>query len=187
MLVCFRIVDTDTTLSSTAVELNARELGALSILLQDTRLFPDLDEGERDGTPYNFEINANMIALAVFNHAFNERLDVIELIEEAQWLGRNLRIERDTDTGKIVMKVSTTIALSSDFMMSEEMAKAALTCLGLNMQEARSLKLDRLKELLLSPGVHRSFEDANLSLIFDRLAEYATTDCNDQIPRLTWV
>ena len=186
MLIYFRIIDTETTLRSTAVELNARELGALSILLQNTDLFPDLDEGERHGTAYNFEINANMIALATFSRIFAERLDVIALVEEAQWLGRNLRIERDDETGKVTMRVSSTIALSPEFMMNDDMARSALACLGIDLAKARSLRLNTLKDLLLSPGVHQRFENANLSLIFDRLAQYATTDCNDQIPSLTW-
>jgi hypothetical protein len=61
MLTFFRIVDTHTTLLSSPAPLSARELASLRSILQNAGIPAILDDGELDGTAYNFEANANAI------------------------------------------------------------------------------------------------------------------------------
>ena len=185
MLVTFRIIDTETRLHSTPAILNPRELAALCQLLSEKSLMPDLDNGETEGTAHHFEVAANGLALATFARVLSYRTDVIAVVEEAQFLGRALRIERSESQLDTLLRVSNHIALTPDLMMSEDLARKALTALGLTPDE-RTIRLSKLQDLLQQPSTSRAFDNQQLGTIFDALARVAFVDCGEQIPRLKW-
>lgn len=185
MLVTFRIIDTETRLHSTPAILNARELAALCQLLSDNSLMPDLDNGETEGSAYHFEVAANGLALATFARVLSFRTDVIAVVEEAQFLGRTLRIERSESQFDTLLRVSNHIALTPDLMMAEDLANKALSALGL-APDRRTIRISKLQELLQKPSTSKAFDDQRIGTIFDALARVAFVDCGEQIPHLEW-
>ena len=186
MLVTFRIVDTETLLHSVPAPLNARELAALCQLLREKNLLPDLDEGEIEGTAYKFEVSANTLALATFARVLDFRTDIIAVVEEAQFLGRSLRVERDGPGADPVLRVSEHIALTPDLMMARDIADKLMQALELDPSETRSLRLDHLRDLLRDPATFRAFDELGIKHLFDALARLAFVDCGDQMPALEW-
>lgn len=182
----FRIIDTETALHSRPAPLNGREVAALRLLLQNEGRFAMLDSGEDDGTATKFEYNANAIAVASFASIFKERDDVIAVIEEAQFLGRNIRVDRDHADEQLYLEVSSEIALSPPIAVTFEQADRVLECIGIDGAGKDKMPLARLREVLHSPSTAHRFDESNLSNIFDYLARMADTDCGEQLPHLAW-
>ena len=92
MIVTFRIKDTQTQLHSRPAEISALELAALTRRLHSGNAALDVDPGEFGAAPLNFEINANALSMAAFTACFDHRTEIISIVEEAQFLGRTLRV-----------------------------------------------------------------------------------------------
>jgi hypothetical protein len=184
MLVTFRIVDFDTRLHSKPANLNARELATFRAIMRDNNIISDLDEGEADGTAYNFEVSANSLPLAAFARPFEYRDDIIAIVEEAQFLGRSLRVQKDGLN--VTLRVSQHLALANDLMMTDTVAEKALQALGIDGRAKRTVSLAKLKELVCDPAIFAAFDNAKIGNIYDALARLATTDCGEQLPRLVW-
>ena len=93
MLVTFRVKDIETRLHSKPAQIRPPELAALMRRLHTANSTIDADPGEFLAAPLNFEINANALAIAAFASCFDHRAEMIAIVEEAQFLGRMLRIE----------------------------------------------------------------------------------------------
>ncbi len=92
----------------------------------------------------NFEINANALAIAEFASCFDHRPEMIAIVEEAQFLGRMLRIEHQQCDAPITMRVSEHVALVGDITMSSDLAAKVLTSLGRHANESGQLPLHKL-------------------------------------------
>ena len=185
MLVTFRIIDTETRLHSAPAILSARELATLTRLLAENALAPDLDEGQREGSAYHFEFNANRLPLARIASALDWRGDVISVVEEAQFLGRSLRIERVPPMLEIALRVSDHIALTEDLILDKIDALTVAGILGVDFRK-RSIKLADLAAKLARPSVEQSFYNSRLSHIHYALSRAANIDCGEQSPVLEW-
>lgn len=186
MLTFFRIIDTHSKLHTSPAELNARELARLRTTLQSAGILADPDDGEVDGIAYNFEANANAIALARFAGIFEHRLDLVAIMEEAQFLGRSISVSRASCDATATIHVSEHIAISPEIALSNEQADDVLQCLNLSRASARPLPLSVLRELLQTPSVYHRFAHHKLSHVFEYLARMADTECGDQLPHLAW-
>ncbi|KHL24299.1 hypothetical protein PK98_15175 [Croceibacterium mercuriale] len=186
MLVTFRIVDTQSRLHTKPATITARELAKLVAMLRDYRMVIDPDEGEIDHLPTNFEFNANSIALAKLSGLFDWRDDIIAIVEEGQFLGRTLRVERALEGTDIQLRVSEHIALASDMTLREDTAEKLFAAIGINPAARTSISIDRLSDLLRQPTMAKAFDDLEIRTIYDQLTMTVTTDCGEQQPRLTW-
>jgi len=186
MLVTFRIIDTQSRLHTTPAIISARELASLVTLLRTTGLIIDADPGETDHLPYKFEFNANSLALARFADTLNWREDIIGIIEEAQFLGRSLRVERADDDIDIQLRVSEHIALAADLLLRADTAAKLFAAIGIDPAKRSSISIDRLRDLLQQPCTMKTFEDLQIRTVFDMLGMTVSTDCGEQLPRLSW-
>lgn len=186
MLVTFRIIDTETPLHSIPARINARELAALRVLLQESAILPDIDDGETEAIATHFEFNANSLALATFARTFGHREDIITVVEEAQFLGRSLRIDQSDHDGDIVLRVSSHIAIARPLMMSEDLAGKLLRALGINTGKRRSIHIDQVRDLLADPAIYAAFQEAGITPLHASLSYLGYTELGDQIPIMEW-
>jgi hypothetical protein len=183
----FRIIDTRTTLMSKPAPLNGRELARLRVTLQSAGIHADLDEDENDGTARDFEYNANAVPIARFAGLFERRLDIIEVLEEAQFLGRAIRVTGRSEEHFATLMVSEHIALSPEIAVSDDQANKVFECLGLDRTKDHSIPFTKLHTLLRHPAAYHDFDRRGLGYIFTYLARLSDTDCGDQSPELAWV
>lgn len=186
MLVTFRVKDTHTTLHSRPAEITALELAALTRRLHSSNATLDVDENEFGVAPLNFEINANAMSMASFSACFDHRADIIAIVEEAQFLGRTLRVTHLGRLSPITIEVSEHIALARDLMMGPDLAGKVLFALGRDNADAGELTLDSLRTLLQNHRTYDAFRGAKIMPIYDSLAYLAFTNCGEQRPVLAW-
>ena len=186
MLTFFRIVDTHTELLSSPAPLNARELASLRLILRDAGIPTILDDGELDGTAYNFEANANAIAIARFAALFRDRLDLLAVLEEAQFLGRSIRVTRTARNCDALLEVSEHIALSPEIAVRRTRADRVLECLDLDPTNFTAITLDALRSKLSNPATYHRFKQHDLESTYDYLTRLSQTDCGEQFPHLAW-
>jgi len=186
MLVTFRVKDTHTTLHSRPAEITALELAALTRRLHSSNATLDVDEGEFGVAPLNFEINANAMSMASFTACFDHRADIIAIVEEAQFLGRTLRVTHLGRLSPITIEVSEHIALARDLMMGPDLAAKLLFALGRDNAENGEIALESLRELLQEPRIYDAFAAAKIAPLYDSLTYLAFTDCGEQAPVLEW-
>ncbi|MFC0205316.1 hypothetical protein [Novosphingobium soli] len=186
MLTFFRIVDTETKLHSKPAPLNARELARLRVILQHGGAVTIPEAGETAGTAYNFEANANAIALASFAAPFDKRIDILAIIEEAQFLGRSIRVRRDARGGEAVIQVSEHIAITPEIALTRDQADKVLDCLKLDREASPDMPLATLRSLLANPAIYDRFQRNGLANTYDYLARLSYTDCGEQHPHLAW-
>lgn len=186
MLVTFRIKDTVTKLHSKPANIAPTELAALMRVLHANNTPIDADEHEIRHAPLNFEVNANSMSMARFTSCFDHRADIIEIVEEAQWLGRTLRIKHLAKIDPITIEVSEHIALASDLMMAPDLAAKVLFALGRSSADDGELTLHALRDLLQDPRIYDAFCNARIEPIYNSLSFLAFTDCGEQAPVLEW-
>ena len=186
MIVTFRIKDTQTQLHSRPAEISALELAALTRRLHSGNAALDVDPGEFGAAPLNFEINANALSMAAFTACFDHRTDIISIVEEAQFLGRTLRVRHLGRLAPITIEVSEHIALARDLMMGPDLAAKVLFALGRDDADEGELTLESLRLLLQDHRTYDAFCGAKITPIYDSLAYLAFTDCGEQTPILEW-
>lgn len=186
MLTFFRIVDTHTKLLSKPAPLNARELAGLRSILQTGGVPTILDDGEIDGTAYNFEANANAIAIARFASLFRDRTDLLSVIEEAQFLGRSIRVSRINRNCEARLEVSEHITLSPEIAVARSQVDRVLECLNLDPANSTEIALDALRSRLSNPATYHRFKQQDLENTYEYLSRLSYTDCGDQLPHLAW-
>ncbi|MEM6409920.1 MAG: hypothetical protein AAF683_00125 [Pseudomonadota bacterium] len=186
MLVTFRIKDTATKLNSTAAVISALELAALMRKLHSHDAALDTDPDEFEAAPINFEINANSLSMSELTSCFDHRTEIIAIVEEAQFLGRTLRVQHLGRAQPIRIEVSEHIALARDLIMGPELAAKVLYALGRDNAEAGELTLETLRTLLQDHRTYEAFCSARISPIFDQLSYLAFTDCGEQTPVMEW-
>ena len=160
MLVTFRIKDTATPLHSKPATVSFSELAALMRKLHSHDAALDVDAGEFAAAPLNFEVNANSLSMAEFTSCFDHRADVISVVEEAQFLGRTLRVSH--------------------------LAAKVLYALGRGDAGPGELTLESLRQLLQEPRTYDAFCAAKIAPVYDSLTYLAFTDCGEQTPVLEW-
>lgn len=186
MLVTFRVKDIETRLHSKPAPIRPPELAALMRRLHSSNSTIDADPGEFLAAPVNFEINANALAIAEFASCFDHRPEIIAIVEEAQFLGRMLRIDHQQCDAPITMRVSEHIALVGAITMSSDLAEKVPTSLGCHQQEPGQLSLQELGTALEDHRTYAAFVRAGITPLFASLAFIASTDCGEQHPLLEW-
>ena len=186
MLVTFRIKDTETKLHSKPAAISASELAALTRKLHMGDSAIDVDPGEFGAAPLNFEINANALSMAGFTSCFANRVEIIEIVEEAQFLGRTLRVRHRERLAPIMIEVSEHIALARDLRMSSDLAGKLLFALGRDSSAMGEVTLENLRDLLQDHRVYEAFCAGKIEPVYNSLVYLAFTDCGAQHPVLEW-
>ena len=114
------------------------------------------------------------------------RLEGIEIVEEAQFLGRTLRVQHLGRAAPITIEVSEHVALVRDLMMGPDLAAKVLYALGRDNADPGELTLESLRTLLQDHRIYEAFCAAKISPIYDSLTFLAFTDCGEQVPVLEW-
>lgn len=107
---------------------------------------------------------------------------MIAVIEEAQFLGRNIRVDRDPFVDGPQLQVSSEIALAPPIAVTFEQADRVFDCMSIDGSSMARLSLARLREVLHMPATAHRFDNCNLGNIFDYLARLADTDCGRATP-----
>ena len=186
MLVAFRIKDTTTALHSLPATITVLELAELMRTLHGAGAPVDIDPSEFAAAPINLEVNANALSMANFTRCFDHRAETIEVVEEAQFLGRTLRFEKSGPAQPLTMRVSEHIALARGLVMGPDLAAKVLYALGREDAQPGELTLEALKQLLQEPRIYDSFSAAQIAPIYESLSFLAFTDCGEQAPVMEW-
>lgn len=186
MLVTFRVKDTATRLHSKPAEISAHELANLLRRLHASCAAIGADQNEFSAAPLNFEVNANSLALASFASCFDWRAEVIAIVEEAQFLGRTLRVYYPGRPAPITIMVSEHIALARDILLPSELAAKVVRALGQGGGPEGEIPLDGLRALLRDHHTAEAFRSAQIETVFESLSILASTDCGEQFPMMEW-
>ncbi|CDO38614.1 hypothetical protein [Novosphingobium sp. KN65.2] len=186
MLTIFRIIDTQTPLASEPEYIPAHQLATIANMLIDNGLIADLDDGEIEGTACNFEFNPSCFSLAQFATIFAGNDAALNVVEEAQYHGRSVRISDHDDAGRTMISVSQHLAVSPDLAMSRERAKRVHDCLGINNRVTRSLPLIEIQHRLAKPMVIELFKEHDLLTTYEFLLRMCSIDCGNATPMLAW-
>ncbi len=187
MLVTFRVKDTNTRLHSEPAEISALELASLMRRLHASDAEIETDSHEFSAAPLNFEVNANSLSLASFAACFDWRTEVIAIVEEAQFLGRTLRVHCPGGPSPITIMVSEHIALARDILLPSELAAKVVRALGQGGGPEGEIPLDALRALLSDHHTFEAFRSAQIETVYESLSILACTDCGEQIPTMEWV
>jgi len=158
MLVTFRVKDKTTRLHSEPAEISALELASLMRRLHAGHADIETESHEFSATPLNFEVNANSLSLASFAACFDWRAEVIAIVEEAQFLGRTLRVHCPGGPSPITIMVSEHIALARDIPLPSELSAKVVRALGQGDGSEGEIPLDALRPCLAITIPLRPFE-----------------------------
>ncbi len=186
MLVTFRVKDKTTRLHSEPAEISALELASLMRRLHAGHADIETESHEFSAAPLNFEVNANSLSLASFAACFDWRAEVIAIVEEAQFLGRTLRVHCPGGSSPITIMVSEHIALARDILLPTELAAKVARALGQGDGSEGEIPLDALRALLSDHHTAEAFRIAQIETVFESLSVLAYTDCGEQFPTMEW-
>lgn len=168
MTITFRIENGNSILPPRAAIVTPDQLGSLRELLAEqslrlgfTMLLPI---GGVTGDP-GFDLEARIcpLALAVVSKCFDHDADVIAVLEEAQYLGRRVRIWQERRGGDIRIRLSLTPDAAPQLAVTEASAMKLLDRLGLDRKRAGAVAMTELRDRLTDPRIRRRL-DADLDL-----------------------
>lgn len=192
MTIMFRIRDTHDTFAVPPATINRDQLADLLdyLAIQSTRLGLTLVHDE-DGTTadfgFSFEMRVRPLALASLTAIFDHDRHVIAVIDEAQYLGRRVRVRREENIGLIRIEVAFTRDVESLLRLPDRNAYALLEGLGIDAGPSGEIPLAELRSRLTDPTIHRRLgDDPMLAGHLPSLAAMARNPDPAFEGRLTW-
>lgn len=164
MTITFRVENGNSILPPRAAIITPDQLGALRDLLaeQSQRLgFPMLATIRETAGDDAFDLEARVchLALAVVSKCFDHDPDVIAILDEAQYLGRRVRIWQDQRGSDIKMRLSLTPDGAPQLTVADDSAMALLAGLGLGRANAGVIAMAELRDRLTNPRIRRRLDD----------------------------
>jgi hypothetical protein len=169
MTITFRIDDGLDTLLPTPAVITTDQLGSLRDLLaeQGERLSFCLlipEHGEVSEAAFAFEARVCPLALAMVSRCFDHNPSVIAVLDEAQFLGRRVRVWRMDWSGDIRIGLASGLDDVPELEVANGNASALLETLGLDPDSVGELPIAELRQRLSDPRVRRRLDgDAQLS------------------------
>ena len=163
MTITFRIENGNSILPPKAAIITPDQLGSLRDLLAELSLHSGsallLPVAGVTGDPA-FELEARIcpLALAVVSKCFDHDVDVIAVLEEAQYLGRRVRIWQEQRGGDIRIRLSLTPDIAPQLAVTEASAMALLDRLGLDRKRAGAVTMTELRDRLTDPRIRRRLD-----------------------------
>ena len=164
MTITFRIDDGLDTLLPTPAVITTDQLGSLRDLLAEqgdrlgfSLLFPQ--HGEVSEAAFAFEARVCPLALAMVSRCFDHDPSVIAVLDEAQFLGRRVRVWRMGWSGDIRIGLASGLDDVPELEVANGNAYALLETLGLDPDSVGELPIAELRQRLSDPRVRRRLDD----------------------------
>jgi hypothetical protein len=193
MTITFRIENGTGTLPPKAAIVTPDQLASLRDLLAEqalrlgmTLLLPIYGV---TGDP-GFELEARIcpLALAVVSKCFDHDPDVIAVLEEAQFLGRRVRIWQALRSRDFRIRLSLTPDAAPQLAMSEAHAMTLLYGLGLDRERTGVIAMTELRDRLTSPRISRRLAaDPAMASYVETLTEMAVLKPVEGEYLLAWI
>ena len=191
MSVTFRIATAADDQSGPIAIITARQLAAFRTYLREQGArfgikLLDPDAAEDDFLSYQFEARVCPLALASVTAVFDFELDVISVVEDAQFRARRVAVFRDERAGTINMRVALTSDTGVELYLASGNAEALLESLGLRPDSVGEIGVDAVRQRLTNPAVRRRMEAEGLDDYADQLGRLLVTAGLDDSSRLEW-
>lgn len=187
MSITFYVTDLDTRIQSAPAAISPRELGAFRSFLREAGVETQDDpNGEPEHLTYAFDASICRFALALLAPIFDNRDEVITVIEEAQFLGRLLSFRRDICAHTISIEVSQRIDGPVEIELAYGSAYAVLGALRITPESIGDILLEDLRDRLADPTVRHAFYERCVEHRLRFFDTVAALDPHEQTPRLVW-
>jgi hypothetical protein len=110
---------------------------------------------------------------------------VISIIEEAQFLGLNVRFWRDAETDEIIMGISSTPDGSFPIDLCDQNAHHLLEAIGMGQASSGSMLISDLNDLINDPPTRRHLAWKGMETCLEQLDRMARA-CSSSDPQLVW-
>ncbi len=191
MSITFRIATAADDLQGPVATITARQLAAFRTFLRQESVrtgtvLLDPDAAEDEFLSYHFEARVCPIALASVTRVFDFQIDVISVVEEAQFRSRRVRVFRVEETGSIRMRVALTSDVGAELDLTTDNAHALLEGLGLRPDSVGEIPIETVRARLANPAVRRRAAEHGVTPYLDRLDQLLATADADDTSRLEW-
>ncbi len=137
-----------------------------------------------------FELEARVcpLALAVVSQCFDHDPAVIAVIEEAQFLGRRVRIWQTERAGDIMIGIAVNPDAAPVMSVNGFDALAILTGLGLDREQTGSIPMAELRQRLTDPRIRRRLDDnPRIAPFLETLNAMAALKAEDREYNFAWI
>lgn len=192
MTITFRIDDGRNTSVPSPAVITPDQFGSLRQLLLDqarrleaTLLLPVIGMTEDGGA--EFEARVCPLALAVVSKCFDHDPAVIAVLDEAQFLGRRVRIWQQDRAGDMRIGLSSNPDAAPEMEVANDEALALLATLGLDPDDAGVVPMAELRERLMNPGIRRRLDaDPEIAHYVETLTTMASLKPVEGEYHLSW-
>ncbi len=193
MTITFRIENGNGVLPPKAAVITPDQLASLRDLLAEqslrlamTMLLPI--HGVTGDPGFELEARICPLALAVVSKCFDHDPDVIAVLEEAQFLGRRVRIWQALRSRDFRIRLSLTPDDAPQLAMSEAHAMTLLYGLGLDRERTGVIAMTELRDRLTSPRISRRLAaDPAMASYVETLTAMAVLKPVEGEYRLAWI
>jgi hypothetical protein len=163
MTITFRIDDGHNTLAPTPAVITDDQLGSLRDLLAEqavrlglTMLIPI--HGATGDPAFELEARVCQLALASVSKCFDHDPAVIAVLDEAQFLGRRVRVWQNQRHGDIRIGVASNPDAAPELAVTDDNALALLEGLGLDPESVGLVPMAELRLRLTDPRIRRRLD-----------------------------
>lgn len=192
MTITFRIDDGHGILLPSAAIITSDQVGALRDLLSEQALrigFAMLIQvhGVTGDGSFEFEARVCPLALAVVSKCFDHDPAVISVLDEAQHLGRRVRVWQDDRRSDIKVGLASNPDAAPELEVATANGLALLESLGLDRESAGVLPMTELRQRLMDPRIRRRLNsDPGMTLYVETLTIMAAMKPVDGEYHLAW-
>lgn len=191
MSITFRIATAADEINGPVAIITARQFAAFRDYLRVEGLRSGIvllapDSADDDYLSYHFEARICPLALASVARVFGYDVDVITVVEEAQFRGRRISVYRDEGAGTIAMRVSLTSDLGLELNLANGNAQALLESLGLRPDSFGEIPIASIRDRLANPAIQRRVGTEGMSDYVARLDRLLASAEADDSARLEW-
>jgi hypothetical protein len=193
MTITFRVEDGRAILAPMAAIITPDQLASLRDLLAEQSLrlgFAMLLPGYGvTGDPwFAFDARVCHLSLAVVSKCFDHDPSVIAILDEAQFLGRRVRVAQTDPTGDITMRLSLNPDAAPEIALANPKALALLDGLGIDRMTAGMVPMTELRRRLTDPRIrHRLDSDPDMAESIETLATMAALKPIEGEYLLAWI
>jgi len=193
MTITFRIENGNGTLPPKAAIVTPDQLASLRDLLAEqslrlgiTMLVPI--HGVTGDPTFDLEARICPLALASVSQCFDHDPDVIAVLDEAQFLGRRVRIWQAEHGGDVRIRLSLTPDAAPQLALTEAHAMTLLNGLGLDRSRSGVIAMTELRDRLTSPRIRRRLAaDPAMASYVETLTAMAVLKPVEGECRLAWI
>jgi len=193
MTITFRVEDGRSILPPTPAIITPDQLAALRELLSDQSLRLGfallLPIYGVTGDPW-FEFDARVchLSLASVSKCFDHDPAVIGILDEAQFLGRRIRVAQIERSSDIQMRLSLNPDAAPEMALANPEALTLLDGLGIDRKTAGMVPMTELRQRLMDPRIRRRLDaDPTLANSVETLTAMARLKPTDGEYLLAWI